>query len=160
MAAPETEARNALIAMLAAEFAAEEFPIKDDKLHRSLGSKGTILGVYPERMVASPRDRYVSEMGLVVQFYGKYDLKVDPQQTVSPARSRGSRIASATPCEPAIQTPTRAGVWYFTLERVEYPDDPTGNKTRFEAHLTARGNNGALLSETTARPRIGDGPLS
>jgi hypothetical protein len=39
MAAPETEARNALIDMLAAEFAAEGFPIKDDKLHGPSGSR-------------------------------------------------------------------------------------------------------------------------
>jgi hypothetical protein len=149
MAAPETEARNALIAMLAAEFAAEEFPIRDDKLHRSLGSKGTILGVYPERMVASPRDRYVSEMGLVVQFYSKYDLKVDPQQTVSPAKIEGFADRFRNALRTSNPDPNSPGVWYFTLERIEYPDDPTGNKTRFEAHLTARGNNGALLSETT-----------
>jgi hypothetical protein len=149
MAAPETEARNALIAMLAAEFAAEQFPIKDDKLHRSLGSNGTTLGVYPDRTVSSARDRLVSEMSLVVQFYGKYDLRVDPQQTVSPSRIEDFADRFRNALRTRNPDPNSPGVWYFTLERIEYPDDPTGNKTRFEAHLTARGNNGALLSETT-----------
>lgn len=149
MAAPETDARNALIALLAAEFSAEQFPIKDDKLNRSLGSKGTIMAVYPERTVSSTRDRYVNEMSLVVQFYGRYDLRVDPQQTVSPSKVEAFADRFRNALRTRNPDPNSPGVWYFTLERIEYPDDPTGNKTRFEAHLTARGNNGALLSETT-----------
>jgi hypothetical protein len=128
MAAPETEARNALIAMLAAEFAAEEFPIKDDKLHRSLGSKGTILGVYPERMVASPRDRYVSEMGLVVQFYGKYDLKVDPQQTVSPAKIEGFADRFRNALRTRNPDPNSPGVWYFTWSELSTQTTPRATR--------------------------------
>lgn len=149
MPAPETEARTALIALLAAEFAPEQFPIKDDKIHRSLGAAGTVLGVYPLRTSSSPRDRYVSEMELVVQFYGRYDLKVDPKQTVSPTTIETFADRFRNALRTRNPDPNSPGVWYFTLERIEYMDDPTGNKTRFEATLIARGNNGALLSETT-----------
>jgi hypothetical protein len=149
MAAPETEARKALIDMLAAEFAAEGFPIKDDKVHRSAGASGTVLGVYPNRTTSSQRDRYVSEMEMVVQLYGQYDLKVDPQQAISPSRIEEFADRFRNALRTRNPDPRSPGVWYFTLERIEYPDDPTGNKTRFEATLTARGNNGALLSETT-----------
>lgn len=135
--------------MLGDEFAAEGFPVKDDKLHRSLGAKGTVLGVYANRATASPRNRMVNEMEVVVQFYGKYDLKVDPEQTVSPSKIEGFADRFRNALRTRQPDPNTSAVWYFTLERIEYPDDPTGNKTRFEATLVARGNNGALLAETT-----------
>lgn len=148
MTPPETLAREQLRDMLAAEYAAEQFPVRDDKLHGSLGANGTVLGVYPERTPSSTRDRLVNEMEIIVQFYGKYDLKVDPTQTVSPSWIE----AHAERFRNALRTITDTGtgqVWYYTLERIEYPDDPTGNKTRFEAYIRARGNNTALV-ETVA----------
>lgn len=149
MAAPETLARQALIAMLAAEFAAEQFPIRDDKLHGSIGQTGTVLGVYPERSVPQGNDAYINQMMIGVQFYGKYDLKVDPEQSVSPAtvETYADRFRTALRTRnPDVNT---GAVWFFKLERIEFPDDPTGNRTRFEASLTAFGNNGALISETS-----------
>jgi hypothetical protein len=35
-------------------------------------------------------------------------------------------------------------VWYFKVDATEYPDDPTGNKTRFEMTVTAFGDNTGL----------------
>lgn len=144
MAAPETTARNALISLLATVFAAEQFPIKDDRLHESLGWDGTVIGVSPERTSSDQGNRYVSNIEILVQFYGKYNKEVDPRQTVSPSvvegfaeRFRNSLRGNADP--------NTGEVWYFTLERIEYPRDPTGNKTRFEAYLTAKGNNSALM---------------
>lgn len=147
MAVPETEARNALIAALTAEFAADQFPVRDDKLHGSIGKDGTVIAVYADRMISSPANRYVGEVECVVQFYGKYDLKVDPTQTVSPStiEARADRFRTALR---QGTDPNTGSVWYFTLERIEYPDDPTGNKTRFEAYVRARGNNTALVETT------------
>lgn len=150
MSAPETQARQALIGMLAAEFVEEAFPIKDDKLHGSVGRDGTVLAVYPERTVSSVRDRYVSEMNMVVQFYGKFDAMVDPNQTVSPAIIEGYADRFRNALRTSNPDPNTGAVWYFTLLAVNYTPDPTGNISRFEAHLLARGNNGALISETGA----------
>lgn len=142
--APETVAREALLEALRIEFAAEQFIIKDDKLHPSLGDSRTVVGVYPERSVSNAQDKFVTQFELVVQFYAKYDLEVDREQSVSP-----STIESyAERFRRSIRTgvdPKTGAVWYFDLQRINYPDDPTGNKTRFEAFMTARGNNSALL---------------
>lgn len=145
--APETSARDALILLLSTEFGPDQFPVKSDKLHGSLGSDGTVIGVYPERMVSNPSQRLEAQYPLVVQFYGKYTLKVDPKQTVDPRwiEERAERFRRALR---TITDPRTGEVWYFNLERVEYPDDPTGNKSRFEAYLTARGNNTALIETT------------
>lgn len=148
MAAPETTARQALIDLLATEFAAEQFPIKDDRIHESLGWDGTVIGVSPERTFSDPAQRYVSNIELLVQFYGSYNKEVNPKQTVSPSVIEGfaERFRSSLR---GNADPNTGEVWYFTLDRIEYPRDPTGNKTRFEAYLTAKGNNSALV-ETVA----------
>lgn len=144
MAAPETTAREALIAVLATEFAAEQFPIKDDRLHESLGWDGTVIGVSPERTLSNPGNRYVSDIELLVQFYGRYNKEVDPKQTVSPSVIEGFAERFRSSLRQGVD-PNTGSVWYFTLDRIEYPRDPTGNKTRFEAYLVAKGNNSALV---------------
>lgn len=142
--APETEARHALIASLEATFAVDQFPIRDDKLHASLGDQGTVIGVYPERSTASPANNYVNEYEIIVQFYGKYNLEVEREQSVSPSTIEGQAERFRRSIREGVD-PRTASVWYFSLLRVAYPDDPTGNKTRFEATVLARGNNYALI---------------
>lgn len=148
--APETVASLALAAMIEAEFAAEGFKVKQDKLHGSVGHLGTTIGVYPQRTASSSANRYVSEMTLVVQFYAKYTLKIDPEQAVNPAIIAGFADRFRNALRTANPDPNTSGVWYFTLDRVDYVPDPTGNISRFEATLVARGNNGALIQETGA----------
>jgi len=142
--APETTARKALITALETEFAADQFPVKDDKLHPSLGDSRTMLGVYPERSTANARDKFVNEYEIVVQFFGKYTLEVDREQTVSPTviETQAERFRQSIR---SGADPRTGAVWYFDLLRIVYPDDPTGNKTRFEATVVARGNNSALI---------------
>ena len=147
MTAPETIARQSLISLLETEFAPEAIPVKDDKIHRSLGNEGPVIGVSPVRSGPSGRDYHVLQAEVLVQFYGRYTLEVDVKQTVSPAtiEDYAERFRNA------VRTsgdPNNNSVWFFNVERIEFPDDPTGNKTRFEAYLTAKGNNPAL-TETT-----------
>lgn len=148
---PETQARQSLIAVLESEFASEAFPVLDDKLHSSMGGNAatTVIGVSPVRTVpASGRGgRYVAEMEVLVQFYMPWDKEVDNEQQVSaaPVEAYADRFRRAL----KAADPNTGAVWYFDLSRVEFPDDPTGNKTRFEAYIVARGNNTMLL-ETTA----------
>lgn len=145
MSAPETTARQSLIAVLATEFAAEQFPIKDDRIHQSLGHSGTVIGVSPERTISAPDNRYVNQIEILVQFYGKYNKEVDPKQTVSPSTVEGFAERFRSALRTGGVDPNTGLVWYFVLDRIEYPPDPTGNKTRFEAFLVARGNNSALV---------------
>lgn len=145
--APETVAREALQAVLEDVYAAEQFPVKDDYLDESLGEKGTVIAVSVERAVPRPGNTLVNEIQLKVQFYGKWVKKADPYQTVSgaPIEDRAHRFRTAL----RTRDPRTDDVWYFSLDRIEYPRDPTGNKTRYEAYVTATGNNSALI-ETTA----------
>lgn len=145
--APETTARNALITALKTEFAADQFPVKDDKLHGSLGDSRTTIGVYPERSTATANNKYVTQYELVVQFYGKYTLEVDREQTVSPSVIETQAERFRQSIRSGVDPKTGA-IWYFDLVRIVYPDDPTGNKTRFEAFIVARGDNSALIETT------------
>lgn len=147
MTPPETLARTGLMDILTAEFATDGFSVLDDKLHGSVGRDGTRIAVYTERFVPNFSNRYVGESECVVQFYGKYDLKVDPNQTVSPGiiEARAERFRTALR---AFSEPGTGDRWYYRLERLEYPDDPTGNKTRFEAYVRAFANNTALVETT------------
>lgn len=142
--APETIAREALIEALRTEFAIEQFPVFNDKLHASLGDSRTVLGVYPERSVSNAQDKYITQFELVVQFFGKYNLEVDREQTVSPSIIETYAERFRRSIREGVD-PKTGQIWYFDLQRIVYPPDPTGNISRFEAFLTARGNNSALL---------------
>lgn len=144
--APETEARATLKSILQATFTVDGFTVQDDHLHESLGIEGTRIGTSPVRTVPSSRDNSVAEMFILVQFYGKWNPRIDPNQSVDPATIEGF----ADRFRKALRTgdPNTDGVWYFALQSITYPEDPTGNKTRFEATVIARGNNTALLETT------------
>lgn len=141
--APETQARQALISLLTTTFAAEGFSVSSDYLHASVGSEATRIGVSPLRSNPGNRDNNVLEMTLFVQFYGKYRLRIDPNQRVDPGVIEGyvERFREAL----RTGDPNTSSVWYFQLTSVNYPLDPTDNKSRFEATVMARGNNTALL---------------
>lgn len=146
MAAPETEARAALKSLIESAFSAEGFTVANDHLHESLGNKGTRIGVSPNRSSPTSSNNFVLEMQIFVQFYAKYKLEIDPLQSVDPATIEGY----AERFREALRTgdPNTSRVWYFQLTNLNYPLDPTGNKTRFEATVVARGNNTALLESS------------
>lgn len=142
--APETQAREGIITLLEAEYAVEKFPVRGDKLHGSLGSQGTVIGVYPVHTRPWARDQLVAGIEIAVQFFGRYDLKVDPEQRVDPTQieSYAERFRGAL--QEGVSG-RNAEVWYFNLLGIDYPVDPTGNITRFVAKLLAYGNNSALI---------------
>jgi hypothetical protein len=134
--AQETEARQLLKAKL--EEAWPSIEVKSDRLHLSLGDEEPVIGIFPERRVPSARDKLVNELNLVVQFFGKYEKKVDRNQSIDPS---AVEAAAETFAELLASNPRNANIWYFELTRLEYPPDPTGNITRFVAYVTARANN-------------------
>lgn len=141
--APETEARLALIDILNVEFA--PLAAEDDKLHGSVGDDGARIGVYPEYWTPRPGNMTVGEATLVVQYYDQWDKVVDNNQSVSPATIEMLAERFRRALQRGIQRPGTGTLWYFDLQRVEYLDDPTGNKSRFHATVVARGNNTALV---------------
>lgn len=147
MASPSTETRAVIKALVEAEFAAEGFKVTNDRIHASLGHDRTRLGCFPGRETTFAANQLVLETEVVFQFYGKYNKDVDPEQKVDPAQVEGYAERFRQALENGNSPGTRA-VWYFTVQEIAYPPDPTGNMTRFEARVLARGENSNLVEST------------
>lgn len=141
---------EAIITVFNAEFAPEGFIMIPDKLHPSLGRNSVAVGVSPTEDIASVRNRLVQETWALVQFYNFWTDEIDPETLVNPyvITAYAERFRDALR-RASAQDPGTGQLWYFDVDRITYPDDPTGNKTRFEATIRAFGNNSNLV-ETTA----------
>lgn len=144
--APETLARASLKSVIDTEFAADGFSAVNDRLHGSLGWKGTRIGVSPDRSEPRTQDMAVLRCRILVQFYARWNKEINPEQSVDPVKIE----TYAERFRRALRTgdPNQNGLWYFRLLSVNYPPDPTGNITRFEATVEAVGNNSALIETT------------
>lgn len=147
MAAALTEMRAAIQATVEAEFAAEALDVRSDKLHESLGADGAVAGVYPEGEMPHSSG-VIQVMRVVVQVYMRWDPQIDPQQRVDPAliEEWSWRLQRRMLDESKTSTDK---VSYYNVAEITYPDDPTGNKTRFDMALEGFGPN-ASLTETAA----------
>lgn len=143
---PYAVAATALKAIIDDEFSTESYTAIHDRLHESLGTRRTEIGISPLRWTPMPRNRNVRDTYIFVQFYDRWDKEIDPAQTVNPTRITGyaARFEEAVQRQQATD-PGTGDVWYFDVDEVTFPEDPTGNKTRFEAVIHARGNNHGLL---------------
>lgn len=137
----------AVKALVEAEFAAENLVVEDDKLHESLGHEGPRLAVYPERERPMGSNRLVLNTELIFQFFDSYERDIDPEQAVSPAiiEEKAERFKRALQ---KGNSPSTGHLWYFDIEQIEYPRDPTGNKSRFVATILARSQNAGLVETT------------
>lgn len=142
--APETEARQALMAAVETEFTPEKMSVLDDRLHGSLGEQGPIAGCYPDHSIATRGQKLINEYFIIVQVFSRWEKVVDRAQTVSPAKIEEWAERFRRSIQSGVD-PRTSRVWYFDLERIRYNPDPTGNITRFEATVIARGNNSALI---------------
>ena len=142
---PYVEAANALAAIIDAEFTDLAVVTQHDNLHESLGYMGTVAGVAPEYERPQGTDAVVNEIYLKVKFYGMFIKDVDNQQTVDPrvAATWAERFRRAVQAYNASAVGTTT-LWYMAVTSVDYPKDPTGNKSRFEATVRAYGQNTAL----------------
>lgn len=147
MAASPYEAVAAAIkSAIDTEFAPEHVTAIHDNIHESLGIKRVAVGIAPSEDVVMGSDNVVQETWIEVRFYDIWDPQINPEQSVNPLKI----AAYAERFRRAMRDLSRtiAGtdqVWYFDVRRVTYPNDPTGNKTRFHATVRAYGNNSGLV---------------
>lgn len=146
--AAETAVRNRLIAMLEEEFEEEGLTIKSDRLHDSLGREGAIGGVYPNSSEEARGQGIVLESRVHVQLFRKWNAEVDPSQTVDPAAIEEWAERLRRKARTDNQAPGDEHMWYFIIEKIEYPPDPSGNISRLHATVLARSQNPGVVETT------------
>lgn len=144
---PYTLVANEIERILLEEYAVEGFRVVHDNLHPAVGAEGTRIGISPESEVPRTTNMIVNDIRLTVKFHGRFNGEVDPNQRVDPRKVTNL----AERFRRAIKRANQIGnqhVWYFNLTSLQYPDDPTGNKTRFHATIVAEGQNSGLVETT------------
>jgi hypothetical protein len=146
MPAAITELREAIGQTVETEFAAEGLTVLSDKLHDSMGIETPLAGVFPEGE-RTTREGAVGLYLVSVQVFMRWDPQIDPAQIVPPEliEDWSWRLQRRMASESKLNLPN---VSYYVVNDVIYPDDPTGNKTRFVMSLAGYGSNPAL-DETT-----------
>lgn len=141
---------EAVIAVFNNEFADEQFVMIPDELYESLGKDRVDVGIAPLEDVLKAGNDLVQETWVEVKFYDLWTQEISPDTQVSPYRiaSFAERFRSALR-RARFTMPSTGEMWYFDVRRIQYPRDPTGNKTRFVATIRAFGNNAGLV-ETSA----------
>lgn len=152
MAAPETSVSERVAAIADATFAAEITAgditaTEHDKFGRSAGME---LASGKARMAVSAdeaREDFRRVIELVVpvtfQFYMAYDA--EPDETIVRDPREIQALAARLREEFNETSGPGADHWFIRCKRIEYPDDPTGNKTRFTAEIEGRCANPAAL---------------
>lgn len=148
-ASPYKTVATALQAVIAAEFEPEGFTAIRDNLHESLGRSRTAIGIAPSEDRVRENNAVVQETYVEVRFYDLWTQEISPDTVVDPALITGyaERFRSALRRAKAMD-PGTGEVWYFDVVRITYPNDPTGNKSRFHATIRAYGNNSGLVETT------------
>lgn len=136
-------------AVFDAEFATEQFRMQFDNLHEAVGRDRVAVGIAPVEDRANARTRIMQEAWLEVKFYGLWDDTIAPDTVINPFKitAYAERLRDALRRSQATD-PGTGQVWFFDVDRTQYPNDPTGNKSRFVMTIRAFGNN-ANLTETT-----------
>ena len=130
-----------------ATFAAADWTVEYDKLPRAAGHDGNDrLAVYPEADRERPGRVQELIAPVVLQIYPAYVADIDEHQQVDP------RIIVRVGEELRDAFKNASGgvsgdLWFLRLTRIEYPDDPTGNKSRLEAYIEGHGNNSAATPD-------------
>jgi hypothetical protein len=140
---------TALIGIINTEFAAEGFTAIRDNLHDSLGRTRVDIGVAPSEDVVMSGNSIVQETWLDVKFLNFWDETIAPDTVIDPAVITGYAERFRTALRIYNTTAPHTGrTWYFDVRRIAYPNDPTGNKSRFVATIRAYGNNAGLIESS------------
>ncbi len=142
-----TELANLIEMVAEAEFRPDHpyLTIRHDRIHESLGSDGkTWIGISPDDQ---PVDGLELHINLLIQFYDPFRADVDPFQHVDPRiiTNKAERMRRALQ---SIRTTGLPELWFFDLVSTSFPNDATGNKSRFEMSIVARGNDSGLIETT------------
>ena len=140
------QAANAIKTYFDLEFAAESFVLQFDNLHESLGRYSVEVGIAPVEDTPKQGSMLELDTKVEIRFYDLWTDEIDPTTAVDPRRITGFaerfrecvRLASRS-------TPGSQELWFFDIERLWYPNDPTGNKSRFHALVRCVGNNNNLI---------------
>jgi hypothetical protein len=137
---------TALKALIDAEYSVEGYTAIHDHLHESMGIGKTSIGISPLRQDQLTGNAVVGQTWVKVQFYDVWNPEINPTQQVNPFRitNYADRFRRAVQAQQA-GTLGSPEVWWFEVVRIEYPHDPTGNKSRFEATICAYGDNPSLI---------------
>jgi hypothetical protein len=144
------EMATAIIGVFNAEFSPEGWVMIPDNLHASLGRTRVDVGIAPVEDVPMSNNNVVQETWAEVKFYGLWKQEIKPDTMVNPfivtayAERFRTALRNAT-----VHSPGTGQMWFFDVRGVKYPNDPTGNRSRFVMTIRAYGNNSALV-ETVA----------
>lgn len=145
MAAPATSARARVESVVETEFAPQSISVEADKLLRAAGRDGrTRVACSPVSESEVPRNVNELQVDLLLQYYLPFNDEPEENYAVDPTAIE----AVADRLRRAFRTQsggTTSDMWFLRLRRIEYPDDPTGNKSRLEAYITAWCDNPAAL---------------
>ncbi len=145
--APETALRARLIEVLETEFKPEGIRFLNDKLHDSKGREGAIGAVYPGPSQVQPNNELVVEPTAYVQLFGKWTAEVDADKTIDPTlvEEYAERIRRACHSDGFEGTMgADEHLWFYSVQRVDYPPDPGGNITRVLVTVLGKAQNAAL----------------
>lgn len=141
MPSPYEEAATGVKTVFDTEFAVEQFTAIHDCLHESLGRERVDVGISPERTNNSVGSEVMNEIYLLLQFYGLWTQEISPTTAVNPftvaSYAHRLQVALETAQDTRIGT---SAVWFYKVTGVDFPRDPTGNKTRFEMRILAYGD--------------------
>jgi hypothetical protein len=141
---PYVIAASALKQIIDTEFAPEGVVAQHDHLHESVGWDGRYAGISPD--YERPENNNMGALGIFikVQFYLQWDKEINPFQAVDPRiiAQMGQRFREAVRSADLTYSDQ---FWFFNVLDVRYPQDPTGNKTRFEATVKAWADNAGLV---------------
>jgi hypothetical protein len=135
---------NHLEAVINSTFAAEGVVARHDVVHESLGQQGPIVGIAPVRDLSLLSDRVVQNTYVEVRYLDHWQKMVDPTQAVDPRSITAKADRLRVALRDALLTPS-GELWFFSVDETTYPNDPTGNKTRFYMVIRAWGNNSSLV---------------
>jgi hypothetical protein len=145
-ASPYEVVATALKTIIDTEFAPEGFTAIHDNLHESLGRERVAIGIAPVEDEVTDRNNVVQETLLEVKFYLVWKPEISPETQVNPFQIAEYAQRFRDACRQARNaTPGTDMMWFYDVQRVQYPNDPTGNKTRFVATVRALGNNAGLV---------------
>lgn len=150
---PSVEACGAVRTVLQTVYAAEiaaGWVVADDRLLRAHGKDYAAdighLAVYQEAERPNPRRRIELVTTVRVQCYLGFEAEPNEEIVRDPnvIGAYAGRLRAALEGDGSNGTGANAS-WFLRMGDVEYPPDPTGNITRFEALIEHVGENSAAL---------------